>query len=99
MYEYRFLENIHKLYTYPGKCDDQHHYKDILEELMVYTPEKFTDNSPMSPGHFFTFKNTSARKSLRTFTETLDVKNKTAVSSVCADKLKLKEIRSCSILW
>ena len=31
MYEHRYLENIHKLYTYSGKCDDKHHYKDILE--------------------------------------------------------------------
>ena len=66
---------------------------------MVYTTERFTDNSPMSPGTFLTFKNTSARKSIRTFTEILNIKNKTAVSWVCAAKLNLKEIISCSILW
>ena len=38
-----------KLYKKAGKCDNQQKFKDILEAAMVYTPEGFTDNSPISP--------------------------------------------------
>ena len=38
-----------KLYKYDGKCEYQQQYKDVIETAMVYTPEGFTDYSPMSP--------------------------------------------------
>ena len=41
---------------------------------MVSTPERFTDNIPMSPGPSVTVKNPSARTPLRLFTELLYVK-------------------------
>ena len=46
---------------------------------MVSTTEVFNENSLMSPGPYVTVKHPSASKSLRQFTELLDVKNKTAV--------------------
>ena len=71
MYEHICLENINKLYKSAGKFDDQQQYKAIIEEEMVYTPVVFTDNSPMSPSQYMTMKNTSTRKSLRQFLDTL----------------------------
>ena len=66
---------------------------------MVSTPNKFTENNPIPPCPYMTVKNTSARKWLCLFTEVLDVKKKTAVRRVGADKSKRKEIISCSMLW
>ena len=40
----------------------------------------------MSPGPYVTVKNTSAGKSLRLFTEVLDIKEKTSIRQVGADK-------------
>ena len=71
MYEHICLENINKLYKSAGKFDDQQQYKAIIEEEMVYTPVVFTDNSPMSPSQYMTMKNTSTRKPLRQFLDTL----------------------------
>ena len=45
----------------------------------------------MSPGPYVTVKNTSSRKSLHQFTE-VDVKQKTAVFKLVADKSKHKDI-------
>ena len=88
-----------KLYTSAGKCNDQLQFKEILKALMVSTPDKFIDNSPMSPGPPMIVKNYSARKSLRLFTEFLDVKKKTAICQVGAAKLKRKAIGAGSMLW
>ena len=57
---------------------------------MVSTPEGFTDNSPRSPMTPTLSKKPSARKSLCLFTNILDVKNKTAIRQVRADKSKRK---------
>ena len=46
-----------------------------------------------------TVKDTSARKSLRLFSEVLDVKEKNAVCQVGDAKSKRKEIRADSMLW
>ena len=99
MYEHIFLENINKLYRYAGECDNQNQYKAILEAAMVSTTERFTENSPMSPGPSVNVKNPSARKSPRKFTEILDVKKKASVQRLCADKSKYKAIRSGIMLW
>ena len=90
--------NISKLDTSAGKCDDQLQFKAIIEASLVYTPEIFTDNSPMSPGPPMIVKIFSARKSLCLFTEVLDVK-KTDVRQVGATKSKRKAIREGSMLW
>ena len=39
LYENNFFENIENLYKQAGKCDDQQKFKDIIEALMVSTPE------------------------------------------------------------
>ena len=49
LYEHKCLENIKKLYKQAGKWDDQNQFKDILEAVMVSTPEGDTNNSPISP--------------------------------------------------
>ena len=90
LYKHRCPENIKKLYKSDGKCDNQQPYKAILEALMVYNLEIFTDNSTMSPCLDVTVKNASERNSLRLFTEAFDVKNKTAVLRAGASKSKLK---------
>ena len=61
--------------------------------------EKFTDNSPMSPGPPIIVKKCSARKSLRLFTEVLDVKKKAAVRRVGAARSKNKATRAGSMSW
>ena len=38
-YENKCLENIKELYKYSSKCDDKHKYKDIIEEVTVFTSE------------------------------------------------------------
>ena len=44
------------------KCYEQQHSKDIIESAMVSNPERFTDNSTMSPSQYVTVKNPCARK-------------------------------------
>ena len=61
IYEHRCLENIKKFYKYDGKCEDQQQYKDIIRATMVYTLERFTDYSPISPGQYMTVKMSSAK--------------------------------------
>ena len=46
---------------------------------MVITPEVFTDNIPLSCGPYITVKQTNANKLFGQFSETLDIKTKTAV--------------------
>ena len=98
MHEHRCLENIKKLYKSSVKCDDQNNYKEIIEVAMVYTPEGFTENSPISPSQYVTVKNPSAIKSLRQFLDTLEVKPKTYAHIFCGAKSKRKAIRSVSML-
>ena len=86
MYEHRCLENINMLYKSSGKFDDHQQYKSIIGSEMVSTPEGFTYNSPMSPIQYVIVKNPSARKSLRSFEDRLEVRPKTAVRKFCADK-------------
>ena len=66
---------------------------------MVYTPEEFNYNSPMSLCTHFTVKKTNTRKSINQSTKVLDVKNKTAVHRLGAAKLKHKYIRAGIMLW
>ena len=79
MYEHIFLENIKKLYKYAGKFDYQQQYKPILEKEKFSTPVEFTDKSPLPPDQYEPPKNPSASKSLRRFSNFLDIKQKTTV--------------------
>ena len=49
LYEHKCLQNINKLFKHAGKFDNQKQFKDILEDAMVYTPEGYTYDSPISP--------------------------------------------------
>ena len=66
---------------------------------MVSTPDIFSENIPISSGLYVSIKQTKARKSLGNFATTLDVKPKTAVHRLCADKSKRNTIRAVSQVW
>ena len=70
----------------------------MIEFAMVSITEGFTDNSSMSPRKYVPVKQPSVRKLLRQFTEILDVKLKTILRWLCADKSKYKVIRGVSML-
>ena len=53
---------------------------------MVSTPEGFAENSPMSHGPYLTIKKAYCKKSLRQFSQVLDVKQKTAIHRLGAAK-------------
>ena len=65
---------------------------------MVYTPEVFTDNSPISPRTSTPVKKPSAQKSLCMFTNVLKGK-KTAYCQVGAAKSKRKAIKFGNKPW
>ena len=60
---------------------------------MVSTPEVCTNNFLMKHNPYVSSKNHSARKSLRQFTETFNIKHKTAVQRLGADRSKRKETK------
>ena len=99
LYEHRCLENIKIKYQSADKCDYQRQYKSIIESIMVYTPEVFSENSQMSSGQSVSIKKTKSRKSLPRFATALDVKPNTAVHRLCADKSNIKSIKSGRQLW
>ena len=66
---------------------------------MVYTPEVFANNNPISPMTSTPVKKPSDIKSLCLFTNILDMKNKTDTRRVVADKSKHKAIKSVTIPW
>ena len=53
----------------------------------------------MTPNPYVSTKNPSAIKSLRQFTETLDVKHNTTVRSFGAAKEKCKAIKRGNVFW
>ena len=66
---------------------------------MVSTPELFADNSPRYPMTQTPVKKSTAIKSLCIFTNILDVKKKSAICQVGADKFKRKAIKSGTTSW
>ena len=70
----------------------------MIEAELVSRPEGCTDNSMITPNPYVSSKNSSARKSLPQFTETLDVKHKTAVCRFSASKAKRKAIKKVNVL-
>ena len=86
MYEHRCLENIKNLLKNSGKCEDQQHYKAIIQAWMVSTTEGGSSNSPMSPSQYVTVIYPSAIKPPHQLLEKLDVKHKTAVRIFGASK-------------
>ena len=86
LYDHICLENIKKLYKSSGRCNNQQQYEDIIEAVMVYTPEGLADNSPMSLITSISVNNPSSMKSLRQFSEVLYDKHKTTVRKLGAVK-------------
>ena len=82
IFEHRCLQNIKKLYQHSEKCGDQQQLKDILQADMVYTPEGFIKNSPISTMNPSLVNKLSARKSLCIFTNILDAKDKSAIRRI-----------------
>ena len=76
IYEHKCLENIKILYKQAGMCDYQQQFKDNLKDSIVYTPEGFTNNSPIYPITSSPIKKPSAQKSLCVFTDVLEAKRK-----------------------
>ena len=66
---------------------------------MVFTPELFTNNRTRSTMTTPTLKKSSARKSLCLFTNILDVKNRTFIRRVGADKSNCEAIRAANTPW
>ena len=99
LFEHRFLQNIKKLYKHSGKCDNQQHFKDILNSTMIYTSEVFTNNSPISPTTPTPVKKPSCRKLLCLFTNILYSKKNTATRRFGAAKYKRKEVKVGTTPW
>ena len=66
---------------------------------MVSTPERCTNNSPITPNPSVPTKKPSARKPLRQFTDTLDDKHKTSVHGFGAVKANHKAIKKGNVVW
>ena len=98
-FENRCMNNIKKIYQHVGKCDDQQNLKDIIDAAILSTPEGVTDTSPNVHMSSKQVKKPSARKSLRLFTNVLEVNPKTAKRRFVAAKLKRKSMKVCNSLW
>ena len=88
---------IKKLYKNASERDDQNQHKAKIESTMVSTTEGCTKNILMKPNPYLSTKNPIARKSLRQFSETLDVKNKTFVCGVGAAKAKHRAMKQATL--
>ena len=93
------MVNINKSYTSTKKYDYQLQFKTIIEASKVYTTERFTHNSSMSPGPTMIDKKCSAKKSLHILTEVLGVKIKTYVRLLGADKSNRRSSKAGCMLW
>ena len=93
------MNNIKKIYQHAGKCDDQQKLKDILDAAMVSTPEGVTDDSHKVPMTLTPSKKPSASKSLCLFTNTLNVKKKTATFRIGAAESKRRAMKVVNSLW
>ena len=97
-FEHRFMNNIKKIYQHAGKFDDQKNLKDILEAVLLSTPEGFIDNSPNMHMTSSPVKKPSASKSLCVFTNILDVNPTTAKRCFVAAKYRRKSMKVCNSL-
>ena len=64
----------------------------MIKAALVSTTEGCRDNSTMKPNPYVSTKNPRARKLLRQFTETLDVKHKNVFCRFGAAKINCKAI-------
>ena len=70
-----------KIHKQAIKCVDQQQFKEILEAAMVYTTERFTNDSTISTMTSTPVKKPRAQKSLCMFTNILYVKKNCYLSS------------------
>ena len=91
-FEHKFLNNMKNIYQHAGKCADPQK-NDILGDTMVSTPEEITYYSPILPMNQTKIKKTSARKSLRLFTNIFGVKKGTDIRHDGAAKSKCRAIK------
>ena len=82
------MNNKKKIDQYAGKCDYQQNIKDVLDAVMVSTPEGVIDNIPNVPMTSTPVKKPSSRKSLCLFNNIWDVKPKTVERRIVAAKSK-----------
>ena len=66
---------------------------------MVPIPKGYNGKPPMTPKQYKSTKNTNARKSLRKFSETMDVKYNTYVCRSVTLKTNRKDIRTGYTFW
>ena len=92
-------EQHKKKYQHAGKCYDQQNLKDILDDVMVSTPEEVTDDSPNVPVTSEPVKKPSARKSLCLSANILNDKKKTEKLRIGAAKYRLRSMKVGNSLW
>ena len=98
-FEHICMNNIKKIYQHAGKCGDQKNLKDIIDAVILSTPEGVIDNSPNVHMTSTTVKKPSASKSLCLFTNILDVQIKTEKRRFVAAKHRRKAMKVCNSLW
>ena len=87
------MNNIKKIYQHASKCDNQQNLKDIIDAATVSTPQGVTYNSPNAPMTSTPVNKPSARKSLRLFTNILDVKPQTEKRRIVAEILNAEPLK------
>ena len=98
-FEHMCMNKIKKIYQHVGKSDDKQNLKDILEDALLSTPERFIDNIPNVPITSSPVKKPSSSKSLCLFSNVLDVKPKTEKCLILAAKSKRKSNKLGNSLW
>ena len=81
------------------KCDDKQQYKAVIEAAMISESEGCNYQIPMTPNQYKPTKKLNERKPPSQFSETFDVKHKTAICMFGAAKAYLKAIRTGNTLW
>ena len=92
------MNNINKIYQHAGKCDDQQNFKYIIDAAILSTPEGVTYNIPNVHRTLKLVKKPSARKSLCSFTNILEVQPKTSNRRFVAAKSRRKAMKVCNNL-
>ena len=93
------MNNIKKIYQHGGNCDDQQNLKNIIDAVILSTPEGVIDNSTNVNRTSTPFKKPSAIKSLCLFTNILDDQPKTAKRRFVLAESRCKAMKVGNILW
>ena len=87
------MNNIKNIYQHAGKRDDEQNIKNILDAVMVSTPEGFTDNITNVPMKPTPVNKPSTSKSLCLFTNKLEVKPKIEKRRIVDTKSKHRAMK------